>query len=154
MNNILFICIGNSNIIGDSLGPLVGSFFQSYKNNLLNYYNIEIQGTMENPVGYKKINEILENIENKEYTKIIIIDSALGDEKNIGKILFNSSYLYAGSGVNYGKKLMGDIVIRGIVGKNHNNTKENIKELTNVNINIVEETALKTITTIIPILTV
>ena len=72
MNNILFICIGNSNIIGDSLGPLVGSFFQSYKNNLLNYYNIEIQGTMDNPVGYKKINNILENIENKEYTKIII----------------------------------------------------------------------------------
>lgn len=152
MKSILFICIGNSNIIGDSLGPFIGSFLQKYKNSISYNVNIEVQGTMENPIGYKKINYMLENIMCKEYSNIIIIDSALGDEKNIGKIIINNSHLYAGNGVNNGKKLEGDIVIRGIVGKNHNDSKANIRELTKVKANVIEKTASKIITTIIPTL--
>ena len=35
MDKILFICIGNSKIIGDSLGPLVGSIILKNKNQIV-----------------------------------------------------------------------------------------------------------------------
>ena len=147
MKKILFICIGNSNIIGDSLGPLIGSFLQEYANTILKNTKIEVQGTIENPIGYNRINKLEYN--NNKYTNVIIIDSALGNEKNIGKVLIDTSYLYAGNGTNDGKRLEGDIIIRGIVGKNHHNTKRNISELLQVNTHIIEQTATKIITTII-----
>lgn len=31
LENILFLCIGDSNIVGDSLGPLIGSFLEENK---------------------------------------------------------------------------------------------------------------------------
>ena len=31
LKDILFVCIGNGNIVGDSLGPLVGSFLKIYE---------------------------------------------------------------------------------------------------------------------------
>ena len=148
MKNILFLCIGNSNIIGDSLGPLIGSFLKYY-NNVTEDAKLDVQGTMEEPIGYKKINNIFME---QEYSNIIIIDSALGNEKNIGKILIDNSSLYAGKGVNRGKEIYGDIVIRGIVAKNHNDVQENIRELSKVKSNIIEEMASKIVTTIIPTL--
>lgn len=51
----------------------------------------------------------------------------------------------AGSGVNTGKKLIGDISIRGIVGKNYDDIKQNIQELENVSTNLVENMACKII---------
>lgn len=108
MHNILFLCIGNSSIVGDSLGPLVGSFLQEYKKEFFyevkhnQIINIDILGTMKEPIGYKKINNI--SISPK-YDQIYIIDSALGNEKNIGKVLINNNKLCAGEGVNIGKTL-------------------------------------------------
>lgn len=114
MRSILFLCIGNSNIVGDSLGPLIGSFLQNYREKffykvmqeqILKNTNIEILGTMEKPIGYKKINNVSNIAMSKRYDQIYIIDSALGNEKNIGKILINNKKLSAGKGVNIGKTL-------------------------------------------------
>ena len=40
MNNILFVCIGDSNIVGDSLGPLIGTFIQKNKHIIQTNSNI------------------------------------------------------------------------------------------------------------------
>ncbi len=153
MNNILFLCIGNSNIIGDSLGPLIGSFLQRYKKDICNNTNIDIVGTLSKPIGYSNINNSFKkSILKEEYSKIVIIDSALGTEKNIGKILINNSKLCAGNGVNIGKNLYGDIIIKGIVGKNHNNIKSNIIELNRVSPKIINSIASKILVQINPIL--
>lgn len=150
MKDILFVCIGNGNIVGDSLGPLVGSFLKIYEKT---NKNIEVLGTIDNSIGYKKLGKDLENIiREKKDRYIIVIDSALGEEKNIGKIMISKNRLYAGSGVNRAKVLKGDIVIRGIVGKNHNNIKLNIKELEKINQSKIEEIACKIIFEIILIL--
>lgn len=144
MDNILFLCIGNSNIIGDSLGPLIGSFLQRYSKNICNNTKIDIMGTLNRPIGYQKIDNLLEKkMLRKKYSKIVIIDSALGTEKNIGKILINNSRLCAGSGVNIGKNLYGDIIIKGIVGKNHNNAELNILELNRVSPKRIDSIASK-----------
>lgn len=150
LDNILFLCIGDSNIIGDSLGPLIGSFIQKNKNSIKKNINIEVIGTMELPIGYKKINNIIRNIE--ENTFIIMIDSALGSENNIGKIIIDSSNLCAGKGLNKGKCLNGDITIRGIVGKNHNDKVSNAIELRNISANRIDNIAGQIINTIIPFL--
>ena len=42
-------------------------------------------------------------------------------------------------------KLIGDISIRGIVGKNYDDIKQNIQELENVSTNLVENMACKII---------
>lgn len=150
MNNILFLCIGDSNIVGDSLGPLIGSFIQRHKSAIKTNMNISVIGTMDLPVGYITINDIIDTFH--ENTFIIIIDSALGSSKNIGKIIIDESRLCAGQGVNKGKYLNGDITIRGIVGRNYNNVKLNSIELENVSLVRIENMANKIISDIIPFL--
>ena len=112
MEEILILCIGDSKLIGDSLGPLIGSFLERNKSDIGN--NVKVLGTLEKPIGYNDLIEIAKHINyNKEYyTTIITIDSALGSNQNIGKILIDNTTLCAGSGVNTGEKLIGDISIR------------------------------------------
>lgn len=145
MEEILILCIGDSKLIGDSLGPLIGSFLERNKSDIGN--NVKVLGTLEKPIGYNDLIEIAKHINyNKEYyTTTITIDSALGSNQNIGKILIDNTTLCAGSGVNTGKKLIGDISIRGIVGKNYDDIKQNIQELENVSTNLVENMACKII---------
>ena len=87
MEEILILCIGDSKLIGDSLGPLIGSFLERNKIDIGN--NVKVLGTLEKPIGYNDLIEIAKHINyNKEYyTTIITIDSALGSNQNIGKIL-------------------------------------------------------------------
>lgn len=146
LDNILFLCIGDSNIIGDSLGPLIGSVIQKNKDIIQADINIEVIGTMELPIGYQMINNLIKNV--KDNTFIIVIDSALGSENNIGKIVIDESNLCAGQGVNKGKYLKGDITIRGIVGKNHYNIKSNATELRNISTIKIDDMALKIISAI------
>lgn len=150
MNDILFLCIGDSNIVGDSLGPLIGTFIKQHKSKIRTNMNIEVIGTMDFPVGYRMINNIIEELDTNTF--IIIIDSALGSRDNIGKIIIDDSNLCAGNGVNTGKYLSGDITIRGIVGKNYNNIQLNTKELQNISTKQIDEMAYKIISTIIPFL--
>lgn len=150
LKNILFLCIGDSNIVGDSLGPLIGSFIKENKNSMRKDIEIDVIGTMEFPIGYKKINNII--AESRRNAFIIIIDSALGSVNNIGKIIIDDSSLCAGKGLNKGKFLNGDIIIRGIVGKNHNNIISNVAELRNISAKRIENIAYKIIETIIPFL--
>ena len=113
MEEILILCIGDSKLIGDSLGPLIGSFLERNKSDIGN--NVKVLGTLEKPIGYNDLIEIAKHINyNKEYyTTIITIDSALGSNQNIGKILIDNTTLCAGSGVNTGEKLNGASVFEG-----------------------------------------
>lgn len=68
-----FVCIGTNRIISDSFGPRVGKKLKQvfYKNE-----NINVYGTMENPIHLKNVEYFLKKIENKN--QIILIDSAIG----------------------------------------------------------------------------
>ena len=154
MNNILFLCVGDSNIIGDSLGPLIGSFIKNNKNMIFPKKKIEVIGTMNKPIGYNSLDGYInKNNEIKgNNTFIIIIDSALGSRKHIGKIIVDKSSLYAGNGINEGKILKGDILIRGIVGKNYNDNILNSRELKNIKAKEIDNIASKIIINILPFL--
>ena len=86
LKDITFVCIGNSSIIGDSLGPLVGT----YLSNIYGFNNnIKIFGTLDNNINFFNVFEF----DNYKNSYIVLIDSALGNSNNIGNIIIDSGQL-------------------------------------------------------------
>lgn len=143
LKNILFVCIGNGKIIGDSLGPLIGTVLEKNKRLIQNNVNIEVIGTFENPILYYNVEEFIKNIDSQDYSEIVIIDSALGSKENIGKVMITPAEILIGVGVNRGRMVKGDIILKGVVGINYNNISRNLIELENVEAKQVEKIAGK-----------
>lgn len=143
MKNILFVCIGNGKIIGDSLGPLIGTVLEKNKRLIQNNVNIEVIGTFENPILYYNVEEFIKNIDSQDYSEIVIIDSALGSKENIGKVMITPAEILIGVGVNRGRMVKGDIILKGVVGINYNNISRNLIELESVEAKQVENIASK-----------
>lgn len=143
LENILFVCIGNGKIIGDSLGPLIGTVLEKNKRLIQNNVNIEVIGTFENPILYYNVEEFIKNIDSQDYSEIVIIDSALGSKENIGKVMITPAEILIGVGVNRGRMVKGDIILKGVVGINYNNISRNLIELESVEAKQVEKIASK-----------
>ena len=143
MKNILFVCIGNGKIIGDSLGPLIGTVLEKNKRLIQNNVKIDVIGTFENPILYYNVEEFIQNIDSQDYSEIVIIDSALGSKENIGKVMITPAEILIGVGVNRGRMVKGDIILKGVVGINYNNISRNLIELESVEAKQVEKIASK-----------
>lgn len=143
LKNILFVCIGNGKIIGDSLGPLIGTVLEKNKRLIQNNVKIDVIGTFENPILYYNVEEFIKNIDSQDYSEIVIIDSALGSKENIGKVMITPAEILIGVGVNRGRMVKGDIILKGVVGINYNNISRNLIELESVEANQVEKIASK-----------
>lgn len=143
MENILFVCIGNGKIIGDSLGPLIGTVLEKNKRLIQNNVKIDVIGTFENPILYYNVEEFIKNIDSQDYSEIVIIDSALGSKENIGKVMITPAEILIGVGVNRGRMVKGDIILKGVVGINYNNISRNLMELESVEAKQVENIADK-----------
>lgn len=143
LENILFVCIGNGKIIGDSLGPLIGTVLEKNKRLIQNNVKIDVIGTFENPILYYNVEEFIKNIDSKDYSEIVIIDSALGSKENIGKVMITPAEILIGVGVNRGRMVKGDIILKGVVGINYNNISRNLIELESVEAKQVENIAGK-----------
>lgn len=143
LENILFVCIGNGKIIGDSLGPLIGTVLEKNKRLIQNNVKIDVIGTFENPILYYNVEEFIKNIDSQDYSEIVIIDSALGSKENIGKVMITPAEILIGVGVNRGRMVKGDIILKGVVGINYNNISRNLIELESIEANQVENIAGK-----------
>lgn len=143
MENILFVCIGNGKIIGDSLGPLIGTVLEKNKRLIQNNVKIDVIGTFENPILYYNVEEFIKKIDSQDYSEIVIIDSALGSKENIGKVMITPAEILIGVGVNRGRMVKGDIILKGVVGINYNNISRNLIELESVEAKQVENIAGK-----------
>ena len=143
MENILFVCIGNGKIIGDSLGPLIGTVLKKNKRLIQNNVNIDVIGTFENPILYYNVEKFIKNIDSQDYSEIVIIDSALGSKENIGKVMITPAEILIGVGVNRGRRVKGDIILKGVVGINYNNISRNLIELESVEAKQIEKIASK-----------
>ena len=143
LENILFVCIGNGKIIGDSLGPLIGTVLEKNKRLIQNNVKIDVIGTFENPILYYNVEEFIKNIDSQDYSEIVIIDSALGSKENIGKVMITPAEILIGVGVNRGRMIKGDIILKGVVGINYNNISRNLIELESVEAKQVENIAGK-----------
>ena len=143
LKNILFVCIGNGKIIGDSLGPLIGMVLEKNKRLIQNNVKIDVIGTFENPILYYNVEEFIKNIDSQDYSEIVIIDSALGSKENIGKVMITPAEILIGVGVNRGRMVKDDIILKGVVGINYNNISRNLIELESIEAKQVENIAGK-----------
>lgn len=103
--NVVFFCIGTDRLIGDSLGPLVGTRLK--KN------GINTVGTIDDPVHAVNMQEKIDKLDKNAF--VVAIDACLTVSENVGFICFYDGPLDPGSGVNKKLPLVGDCCIKGMV---------------------------------------
>lgn len=124
----IFVCIGSDLVLGDSLGPLIGTMLR--KKNLSSY----VYGTLNFPITAKEIDYVKTYLKQMHPNSIIIaIDAAIGCQEDVGIIKVSEKGIYPGLGVNKKLGLVGDLSIMGIVaGKSLQNY--NLYNLTRLNL--------------------
>lgn len=106
------LCIGTDRLIGDSLGPLVGTLLERSGR-----CGLPVYGTLSAPVHALNIDEIQLEIKKKHPDSLVIaVDASLGDPCRVGCVSLHSGSLHPGSGVNKQLTAAGDISITGITG--------------------------------------
>lgn len=115
----IFICIGSDLVLGDSLGPLVGTFLKN--KNLPTY----VYGTLNFPITAKEVEYARTYLKQTHpKTLSIAIDAAIGESGDIGLIRVLEKGLKPGLGVDKNLGTVGDLSIIGVVAekslKNYN----------------------------------
>ena len=114
----VIICVGSDLVVGDSLGPIVGS--ELIKNLQGKAF---VYGTLDSPVTAKEIPVIQDEIKKLHpYSKILVIDAAVGNREEIGYVKISSVGIKPGLGVNKNLPIIGEVSVIGIVSyKNEKN---------------------------------
>ena len=124
----IFICIGSDLVLGDSLGPLIGTILKKKR---INSY---VYGTLNFPITAKEVETAGTYLENLHPNSIkIAIDAAIGNSDDVGLIKVFDKGLKPGLGVNKNLKVIGDVSIIAVVaGKSIQN--HNLFNLTRLNL--------------------
>lgn len=108
----IIVCIGSDLVLGDSLGPLVGTMLK--KMDLGTY----IYGTLNHPITAKEIEHVKTHLKILHpYSVVIAIDAAVGAENDVGLLRFMDKGLKPGLGVNKNLCAIGDASIIGVVAQ-------------------------------------
>lgn len=99
-DRLVFLCIGTDKVIGDSFGPCVG---EELLKKTKNYPNIQVFGSLQRPVHYQNIEEVLKQID-QETSYTIAIDAALSDKRNLGRIVLEEKGLILGKRIAKAKR--------------------------------------------------
>lgn len=125
---VVIVCIGSDLILGDSLGPLVGTFL---KNKNVHTY---VYGTLNYPITAKEIEYARKYLKQTHpHALTIAIDAAVGDEQDVGLIKVINRGLKPGLGVNKNLGEIGDLSIIGIVAEK-SATNNGLFNLTRLNL--------------------
>ena len=123
MKNLVFLCIGTTKIIGDSVGPKVGDKLKARGVNAYVYGSTQRQVTAINVDDYTKMIKT----RHKEDV-IIVIDSALGKSKDIGSIKVTQNGIKPGGAFDKDKERIGDIGILAVVGDADSDRMQQLKD--------------------------
>ena len=134
--DIVFVCVGTTRLIGDSFGPLVGTVL---KRMLEKNDKVTVIGDLQNCVTYKDIRDKMHSI-NSKYSNslIIVVDSALADKSNIGKIYVQKRGLKYAESLKKANGVIGNISIKAVVGENCSDSMKNFYNLKDVSIQRIE----------------
>lgn len=124
----IFICIGSDLVLGDSLGPLVGTFLRN--RNVQSF----VYGTLNFPITAKEIEYARTYLKQMHPSSIAVaIDAAVGNEEDTGLIRIVNKGLKPGLGVDKNLGTIGEVSIIGVVaGKSLQNY--NLFNLTRLNL--------------------
>lgn len=110
-STLVLMCIGTDRSIGDSLGPLVGSFLEEQRE-----LAFDVLGTLDNPVHATNLEETLARVEARyERPFVVALDACLGRPESVGMITVGQGALKPGAGVNKTLPAVGQIHVTGIV---------------------------------------
>ena len=125
----VIVCIGSDLAIGDSLGPLLGTFLQEKLQGKAYIY-----GTLNSPVTAKEAEIVSKTIKLLHpNSKILAIDAGVGERADIGLIKVCNYGIKPGLGVNKNLSMIGDASIIGIVAEK-TNAINNIFSATRLNL--------------------
>lgn len=111
---IVVLCVGSDRSTGDSLGPLVGSFISG--DSIILKSNVEIWGTLENPLQAKNINKIIRKLEKeKDDICTLVVDASLDSYENVGNIRVSKGPVQPKSWVRKNILQVGDFYINMVV---------------------------------------
>lgn len=122
----VILCIGTDRIIGDSLGPLVGSILKKRCTGLQNScstlhhpaHTLNVYGTLHHPAHALNLPDINAEIKKKHPDSLVIaVDASLGSYHHIGSVFVRSGSISPGSGVQKNLPPSGNIAITGIVNE-------------------------------------
>lgn len=130
-------------ITGDSYGPIVGSLLSEIYKKDIEKGKIKIIGNLDDSVTYSTLKKV--NFKYNYDDIIIVIDAALGNKKDIGKIIVSYGNIKIGSALYKNKKIKSDIKIKAIVAENKGRKLGNYINLKKVNKEDVVRMALKTV---------
>ena len=106
----VIVCVGSDLVLGDSLGPLVGTLLKQKG------CGAYIYGTLNAPITAKEVEYAKIYIKQTHpLSKLIAIDAAVGDEEDVGIIKVLNKGLKPGLGVNKNLGVLGDESIIGVV---------------------------------------
>ena len=106
----VILCVGTDRIIGDCLGPLVGTMVEKGAKGQLPVF-----GTLQHTVHALNLCETIREIKKKHPGCITIaVDASLGSYEQIGTALIRPGCLRPGAGVHKNLPEIGDISITGI----------------------------------------
>ena len=112
LNKIVILCIGTDRSTGDSLGPLVGTQLSASSI----YNDVEIYGTLENPVHAKNLEKTISDIKYLYPDHFIIaIDACLGSLSRVESIVIDNGTISPGEALGKGLPSVGDMSIVGVV---------------------------------------
>ncbi len=115
----IFICIGSDLVLGDSLGPLVGTMLK--KRGAKSY----VYGALNLPITAKEVEYASKYLKQMHPNSIsIAIDAAVGNAEDVGLIRVTNKGLKPGLGVDKNLGVVGDLSIIAVVAskslQNHN----------------------------------
>lgn len=104
------ICIGTDKIIGDCLGPLVGTKL------IQKCPDIPVYGTLKNPIHAGNLSSFLDSFyQSHPNSTVIAVDASIGQPDCVGLVTLSSRPLSPGKGVRKNFPSVGNISITGIV---------------------------------------
>ena len=106
-------CIGTDAVIGDSLGPLVGSFLSETLGGRTFVY-----GNFASPVTARDVGSLAAFLRSVHpCDKILAVDAAVGRKEEIGLIRMSDCPLKPGAGVEKNLTKIGDANVIGVVAE-------------------------------------
>jgi len=108
--DIIFLCIGSDQSLGDSLGPLVGTMLKEQN---VPYH---VYGTLEKPINAFHIESAIKEIKLRyKKTLIISVGACLGEQNQVGYMFLRKGPLVQGDSLNGIVPIVGDYHFSGVV---------------------------------------
>lgn len=129
----VIVCIGTDGVAGDSLGPFIGTLLKERK------INAYVYGNLLKPITAYEVPYLKSFLKGAHPdSKVIVIDSAVGESEETGLIKITDCGIKPGLGARKNLPLVGDISIIGIVAPKSKNSTEQLK---NTRLRLVYEMA-------------